>query len=83
MQIVAADWVQDSFLSYSGTTYDGDILNAITQLENGYFCWNRSNASRASRVISAAPAVAGAALNLYAVYTATTEYISWENWRYF
>jgi len=40
MQLVPAEWVQDSFESYSGTTYDGDILNAISQLEYGYLWWS-------------------------------------------
>lgn len=40
MQLVPAEWVQDSFASYSATTYDGDILNAIGQLEYGYLWWS-------------------------------------------
>ena len=40
MQIVPADWVRDSFESYSATTYNGDILNAIRQLEYGYLWWS-------------------------------------------
>lgn len=39
-QLVPAQWVQDSFASYSGTTYNGDILNAIRQLEYGYLWWS-------------------------------------------
>ena len=39
-QLVPADWVRDSFKSYSSTTYNGDILNAITQLEYGYLWWS-------------------------------------------
>ncbi|NIL95002.1 MAG: serine hydrolase, partial [Woeseiaceae bacterium] len=34
-QLVPAEWVRDSLESYSATTYDTDILNAITQLEYG------------------------------------------------
>lgn len=40
MQLIPAEWVQDSFDSWSGTTYDGDILNAISQLEYGYLWWS-------------------------------------------
>ena len=40
MQLVPAEWVQDSFESYSGTTYNTDILNAISQLEYGYLWWS-------------------------------------------
>jgi len=40
MQIIPAEWVQDSFQSHSGTTYDGDILSAIRQLEYGYLWWS-------------------------------------------
>ena len=40
MQLVSAEWVQDSFESYSGTTYNTDILNAISQLEYGYLWWS-------------------------------------------
>jgi CubicO group peptidase (beta-lactamase class C family) len=40
MQLIPAEWVQDSFQSHSGTTYDGDILNAISQLEYGYLWWS-------------------------------------------
>jgi len=39
-QLVPAEWVQDSFDSYSGTTYNTDILNAISQLEYGYLWWS-------------------------------------------
>jgi CubicO group peptidase (beta-lactamase class C family) len=40
MQLVPAEWVQDSFESYSATTYNTDILNAISQLEYGYLWWS-------------------------------------------
>ena len=40
VQLIPAEWVQDSFQSHSGTTYDGDILNAISQLEYGYLWWS-------------------------------------------
>jgi len=40
IQLVPAEWVQDSFESYSGTTYNTDILNAISQLEYGYLWWS-------------------------------------------
>ncbi|MDH3613731.1 MAG: beta-lactamase family protein [Gammaproteobacteria bacterium] len=40
MQLVPAEWVRDSFESYSGTTYNTDILNAISQLEYGYLWWS-------------------------------------------
>ena len=40
MQLVPAEWVQDSFASHSATTYDGDILNSIRQLEYGYLWWS-------------------------------------------
>jgi CubicO group peptidase (beta-lactamase class C family) len=40
VQLIPAEWVQDSFDSYSGTTYDGDILSAISQLEYGYLWWS-------------------------------------------
>jgi len=40
VQLVPVEWVQDSFQSHSGTTYDGDILNAISQLEYGYLWWS-------------------------------------------
>jgi CubicO group peptidase (beta-lactamase class C family) len=40
MQLVPAEWVEDSFTSYSGTTYNGDILNSISQLEYGYLWWS-------------------------------------------
>ena len=39
-QLVPAEWVQDSWASHSQTTYNGDILNAITQLEYGYLWWS-------------------------------------------
>ena len=39
-QLVPAEWVNDSFESWSSTTYNGDILNAITQLEYGYLWWS-------------------------------------------
>jgi len=40
MQLVPAEWVRDSFGSYSATTYQSDILNAIKQLEYGYLWWS-------------------------------------------
>jgi len=45
VQIVPQAWVQDSFASYSGTTYPGDILNAITDLEYGYLWWSGMSGS--------------------------------------
>lgn len=40
LQLVPAEWVRDSLESHSATTYNGDILNAITQLEYGYLWWS-------------------------------------------
>jgi len=40
IQLVPTEWVQDSFESYSGTTYNTEILNAISQLEYGYLWWS-------------------------------------------
>jgi len=40
VQLVPKEWVQDSFASHSGTTYDGDILNAIREIEYGYLWWS-------------------------------------------
>jgi CubicO group peptidase (beta-lactamase class C family) len=38
-QLIPYDWVIDSFISYSTTTYSGDILSSIRQLEYGYLWW--------------------------------------------
>lgn len=40
MQLVPAAWVQDSFASHSATTYPSNILDAIRQLEYGYYWWS-------------------------------------------
>jgi len=40
MQLVPAEWVRDSFESWSATTYSTDILDAIKQLEYGYLWWS-------------------------------------------
>lgn len=39
-QLVPAEWIADSFVSYSDTTYNSDILNSITHLQYGYFWWS-------------------------------------------
>jgi CubicO group peptidase (beta-lactamase class C family) len=39
-QIIPADWVTESFRTYSPTTYEEEILNSIHQLGYGYFWWS-------------------------------------------
>lgn len=45
-RIIPEQWIEDSFESYSTTTYETDILESIRGLEYGYLWWSGTSGSR-------------------------------------